>query len=365
MSRSAFAARFTTLVGEPAMQYVTRWRMHLAHDELTGGDVDRGRARRPARLPLRGRVRPRVQARDRDAAGRGAPGRRRGRAASLGGVTVEDVPERGRYELREGGELLGWVEYLPAGRSVIVAHTEVLEGGEGRGLGSRARPRGARGPARPRRHRDPDVPVRRRLHRPPPGVRRRRGREHARAVRLTGGSPGAACAAGRRAAPARPRRGAAISSRSLSRCASIVASSAACPASGERDPRAAPVGRVGRARDQARRPRGGRAASSCRSRSASSSPPSSMRAQAVGRAAAAQRGEDVVPAALEPVRAVGRLHAGARARARGGRRGRRRRSATSRGRAARGPIARSSASTSSRSTRPDPIPSSFSQELAS
>ena len=39
MSRSAFAARFTALVGEPAMQYVTRWRMHLAHDELTGGDV--------------------------------------------------------------------------------------------------------------------------------------------------------------------------------------------------------------------------------------------------------------------------------------------------------------------------------------
>ena len=30
MSRSAFATRFTELVGEPAMQYVTRWRMHLA-----------------------------------------------------------------------------------------------------------------------------------------------------------------------------------------------------------------------------------------------------------------------------------------------------------------------------------------------
>jgi len=29
MSRSAFAARFTALVGEPAMQYVTRWRMHV------------------------------------------------------------------------------------------------------------------------------------------------------------------------------------------------------------------------------------------------------------------------------------------------------------------------------------------------
>jgi AraC-like DNA-binding protein len=34
MSRSAFAARFTELVGEPAMQYVTRWRMHVAVDAL-------------------------------------------------------------------------------------------------------------------------------------------------------------------------------------------------------------------------------------------------------------------------------------------------------------------------------------------
>jgi AraC-like DNA-binding protein len=30
MSRSAFAARFTTLVGEPVMSYVARWRMHVA-----------------------------------------------------------------------------------------------------------------------------------------------------------------------------------------------------------------------------------------------------------------------------------------------------------------------------------------------
>jgi len=34
MSRSAFAARFTDLVGEPAMHYVTRWRMNLALDAL-------------------------------------------------------------------------------------------------------------------------------------------------------------------------------------------------------------------------------------------------------------------------------------------------------------------------------------------
>ncbi|MDQ3717118.1 MAG: AraC family transcriptional regulator [Actinomycetota bacterium] len=34
MSRSAFAARFTELVGEPAMRYVTRWRMNVALDAL-------------------------------------------------------------------------------------------------------------------------------------------------------------------------------------------------------------------------------------------------------------------------------------------------------------------------------------------
>ena len=37
MSRSAFAARFTELVGEPAMQYVTRWRMQAAVHELSTG----------------------------------------------------------------------------------------------------------------------------------------------------------------------------------------------------------------------------------------------------------------------------------------------------------------------------------------
>lgn len=34
MSRSAFAARFTELVGEPAMRYVTRWRMNVAIEAL-------------------------------------------------------------------------------------------------------------------------------------------------------------------------------------------------------------------------------------------------------------------------------------------------------------------------------------------
>ena len=38
MSRSGFAARFTELVGEPAMRYVTRWRMQVAHDLLASGN---------------------------------------------------------------------------------------------------------------------------------------------------------------------------------------------------------------------------------------------------------------------------------------------------------------------------------------
>jgi len=42
MSRSAFAARFTTLVGEPAMQYLTRWKMHTAVTWLKDNDAPLG-----------------------------------------------------------------------------------------------------------------------------------------------------------------------------------------------------------------------------------------------------------------------------------------------------------------------------------
>ena len=41
-----------------------------------------------------------------------------------------------RYELRDGDRVLGFSSYLPAGASVIVAHTEVEPGHEGEGLGS-------------------------------------------------------------------------------------------------------------------------------------------------------------------------------------------------------------------------------------
>jgi len=39
MSRSAFAARFTALVDEPAMQYLARWRMNLALQALESEPV--------------------------------------------------------------------------------------------------------------------------------------------------------------------------------------------------------------------------------------------------------------------------------------------------------------------------------------
>ncbi|MCY1557526.1 Helix-turn-helix domain protein [compost metagenome] len=39
MSRSALSARFTARVGEPVMQYIARWRMHLALAQLKEDDA--------------------------------------------------------------------------------------------------------------------------------------------------------------------------------------------------------------------------------------------------------------------------------------------------------------------------------------
>ncbi|WP_205697894.1 GNAT family N-acetyltransferase [Conexibacter sp. SYSU D00693] len=46
------------------------------------------------------------------------------------------VPEQSRLELRRGEEVVGWVDLRPAGASTIIAHTEVLQ--EGQGLGGLA-----------------------------------------------------------------------------------------------------------------------------------------------------------------------------------------------------------------------------------
>ena len=51
------------------------------------------------------------------------------------GLRIADHAERSRFELLEGDRVVGWVDYRPAGKSIIIAHTEVAAGGEGRGLG--------------------------------------------------------------------------------------------------------------------------------------------------------------------------------------------------------------------------------------
>ena len=50
--------------------------------------------------------------------------------------TVTDNSDARRFELRAGEEVLGWIDYLPAGASVIFSHTEILPGNEQQGLGS-------------------------------------------------------------------------------------------------------------------------------------------------------------------------------------------------------------------------------------
>ena len=136
MSRSAFAARFTDLVGEPAMQYVTRWRMHLALDELTGGDAtvaelaDRLGYRSEAAFA---RAFKRVIGSPPGAVR--APGRRARRDAGVRRMTIRTPRSVAATSCTTArSSRLGRLP--PAGRSVIIAHTEVLEGGEGQGWGS-------------------------------------------------------------------------------------------------------------------------------------------------------------------------------------------------------------------------------------
>ena len=45
---------------------------------------------------------------------------------------VVDNPSESQFELRLDGKVIGRAEYRPAGDSVIVAHTEIDEGHEGK-----------------------------------------------------------------------------------------------------------------------------------------------------------------------------------------------------------------------------------------
>ena len=89
MSRSAFAERFSRLVGEAPMQYVTRWRMYLALDALREDQAYGVRDCAAPWLWFRSRIQPRIQALCRCAAGRRASRRD---SITAGKVTI--VPMR-------------------------------------------------------------------------------------------------------------------------------------------------------------------------------------------------------------------------------------------------------------------------------
>lgn len=50
-------------------------------------------------------------------------------------ISIADVPESKRYEAKIGDELAGFVEYILAGSTIVLAHTEVLAAFEGQGVG--------------------------------------------------------------------------------------------------------------------------------------------------------------------------------------------------------------------------------------
>lgn len=51
-------------------------------------------------------------------------------------LTVTDVPEAGRYEVRDGDRVLGLAAYRRQGEQVVFTHTEVDPDAEGEGVGS-------------------------------------------------------------------------------------------------------------------------------------------------------------------------------------------------------------------------------------
>ena len=52
-------------------------------------------------------------------------------------VTVVDVPERGRFEIRSGQQVVGLASYHVDGRTMTLPHTEIDPAMGGRGFGTR------------------------------------------------------------------------------------------------------------------------------------------------------------------------------------------------------------------------------------
>ncbi|PZA18893.1 GNAT family N-acetyltransferase, partial [Modestobacter versicolor] len=51
-------------------------------------------------------------------------------------ITVVDVPERGRFEIRDGEQVVGLASYHVEGDVMTLPHTEVDPARGGRGLGT-------------------------------------------------------------------------------------------------------------------------------------------------------------------------------------------------------------------------------------
>lgn len=51
-------------------------------------------------------------------------------------LEVIDAPDRQRFEARQRAEIVGWLSYTPAGRRIVLSHTEVAAAHEGEGIGS-------------------------------------------------------------------------------------------------------------------------------------------------------------------------------------------------------------------------------------
>src|ERR1043165_9551857 len=98
MSRSAFAERFTRLVGEPPIQYLTRWRMQMAARLLTDGSAKVGAIALEVGYDSEGGVRPGGALRRvvKEARGRAAGGRARGggRVGCRGGGRAGPADQR-------------------------------------------------------------------------------------------------------------------------------------------------------------------------------------------------------------------------------------------------------------------------------
>jgi predicted GNAT family acetyltransferase len=57
--------------------------------------------------------------------------------SSADDITVVNVAEQSRYEIRVGGRLAGYAAYQPGAGQIVFTHTKILDEFEGHGVGGR------------------------------------------------------------------------------------------------------------------------------------------------------------------------------------------------------------------------------------